>query len=84
MVFAVNTGVVKLLPVAKAVPPVAAAYQVMVALGSVLVAVIVVTLLVQIVVPPVPAIGAVGSGDIVTVTGVRVADGQLLLLSASA
>ena len=84
MVFAVNTGVVKLLPVAKAVPPVAAAYQVMVALGSVLVAVIVVTLLVQIVVPPVPAIGAVGSGDTVTVTGVRVADGQLLLLSASA
>ena len=79
-----KTGVVKLLPVAKTVPPAAASYQVMVAVGSVLVAVMVVTLLVQIVVPPVPAIGAVGSGDIVTVTGVRVADGQLLLLSASA
>jgi len=79
-----KTGVVKLLPVAKTVPPVAAAYQVIVAVASVLVAVIVVALLIQIDVPPVPAIAASGVGDTVTVTGVRVADGQLVLLSASA
>ena len=81
---AVNTGVVKLLPVAKAVPSVAFANQLIVAVASVLVAVIVVALLAQIVVPPVPAIAASGVGDTVTVTAVRVADGQPPAFSASA
>ena len=84
MVLILKTGVVKLLPVAKSAPPVAASYQVIVAVASVLVAVIVVALLAQIVVPPVPAIAASGVGDTVMVTGVRVADGQPPLFSASA
>ena len=69
---------------AKTVHPVATPYQVIVAVASVLVAVIVVALLGQMDVPPVPAIAASGVGETVTVTGVRVADGQPPAFSASA
>ena len=84
MVVAVNTGVVKLLPVANAVPPAAFANQLIVAPGSAFVAVIVVTLPVHIAVPVVPAVGAAGGIDIVIVTAVRLAETQPPLLVASA
>ena len=81
---AVNAGVVKLLPVVNAVPPAAFANQLMVAPGSALVAVMVVTLPVHIVVPVVPAVGAAGGADMVMVTAVLLAETQPPLLVASA
>ena len=83
MVVAVNTGVVKLLPVANAVPPAAFANQLMVAPGSALVAVMVVILPVHTVVPVVPAVGAAGGVDMVMVTAVRLAEIQPPLFVAS-
>ena len=83
MVVAVNTGVVKLLPVAKAVPPAASANQLMVAVGSEFVAVMVVALAVHIVVPVVPAVGAAGGVAIFMVTAVRLPDIQPALFVAS-
>ncbi len=83
MVVAVNTGVVKLLPVAKAVPPVALANQLIVAVGSLLVAVMVVALPLQIVVPAVPAVGAAGGVAMFIITAVRLAEIQPVLLVAS-
>ena len=71
------------MPVAKAVPAAALANHVIVAVGSVLVAVMVVALPVQIVVPVVPAVGAAGGVAILMVTVVRVADIQPVLFVAS-
>jgi hypothetical protein len=84
VVLAVKTGVVKLLPVANAVPPAAFAYQVIIAFGSASVAVKVVVLPEQIDVPPFPAIGAAGNGDTIMFTAVRVTEAQPVVLSASA
>ena len=83
MVVAVNTGVVKLLPVAKAVPPAAFANQLIVAVGSVLVALIVAAFPVHIVVPIVPAVGAAGGVAMFMITAVRLAEIQPVLLVAS-
>jgi hypothetical protein len=83
VVLTVKAGVVKLLPVAMAVPPVAAVYQLIIVFGSLLVAVIVVVLPAHTDVPVVPATGAAGVGDTVTFTAVLAAEGQPPLLIAS-
>ncbi len=83
MVVALNTGVVKLLPVDRAVPPVASAYHLMVAFGSLLVAVMVVEVLGHRAEPGALTVGALGAGDTVTVAAVRDVDAQPLVLTAS-